>query len=129
LIDEIKHQEFHLQLDKATDTSRDAHLICFVGFANFTKQKLVDELLFCKPIELGYGGIDLFPTTDNFVSTNNLGWKSVTTYAQMGPMLSGNCCGLYAKSVIQHAPTAAGKWIDSMIYCMALVATWRRTES
>ena len=51
LIDKMKQQEFGLQLDKATDGSRDAHLIN-VQFVDFSNQKLVEELLFCKPIEL-----------------------------------------------------------------------------
>ena len=53
LIDEMKQPEFGLQLDEATDGSRNAHLICYVRFVDFSNQKLVEELLFCKPIELG----------------------------------------------------------------------------
>ena len=59
LIDRIKQREFSLQLDEATDGSRNAHLICYVRFVDFSEHSLVEELLFCKPIELGCRGIDL----------------------------------------------------------------------
>ena len=53
LIDRMKEREFSLQLDEATDSSQDAHLICYVRFVDFSGHNLVEELLFCKPIELG----------------------------------------------------------------------------
>ena len=71
-IDEMKQREFGLQLDEATDGSRDAHLICYVWFVDFSNQKLVEELLFCKTIELG---CHLFNIINNFISTNNLNWE------------------------------------------------------
>ena len=74
LIDRMKEREFSLQLDEATDSSQDAHLICYVRFVDFSEHNLVEELLFCKSIELGCRGIDLFNIIDNFISTNNLDW-------------------------------------------------------
>ena len=38
LIDRTKQREFSLQLDEATDGSRDAHLICYVRFVDFSEQ-------------------------------------------------------------------------------------------
>ena len=49
LINQMKEGEFSLQLDEATDNSRDAHLICNVRFVDFSEQNLVEEFLFCKP--------------------------------------------------------------------------------
>ena len=85
LIDRMKKREFSLQSDEATDSSQDAHLICYVRFVDFSEHNLVEELLFCKPIELGCRGIDLFNIIDNFISTNNLDWESALAYAQMAP--------------------------------------------
>lgn len=34
LIEKIKGNEFGLQLDEATDSNRDAHLICYVRFVD-----------------------------------------------------------------------------------------------
>ena len=114
LIDEMKQREFGLQLDEATDDSRDAHLICYVRFVDFSNQKLVKELLFCKSIELGCRGIDLFNIIDNFISTNNLDWeKCISLCADGAKAMSGSCCGL--RSLIQErAPIT--KWMHCMIH-------------
>ena len=84
LIDEMKQREFGLQLDEATDGGRNAHMICYVRFVDFSNQKLVEELLFCKPIELGCRGIDLLDIIDNFISTNNLDWEKCTSLCADG---------------------------------------------
>ena len=77
LIDQMKQREFGLQLDETTEGSRDAHLVFYVCFSYFSEQRIVEELLFCKPIKLRCRGIDLFNTIDNFISTNNLEWEKV----------------------------------------------------
>ena len=120
LIDQIKEREFSLQLDEATDNSRDAHLICYVWFVDFSEQNLVKELLFCKPIELGFRDIDLFNIIDNFISKNNLDWeKCISISTEGAKAMSGSCCGL--RSLIEErAPMA--KWTHCMIYREALVA-------
>ena len=66
-IDQMKQRDFGLQLDEATDDSRDAHLNCYARFVDFSKQNLEEELIFCKPIELRRRGIDLFNLIDNFI--------------------------------------------------------------
>ena len=105
LIDEMKQPEFGLQLDKATDGSRNAHLICYVRFVDFSNQKLVEELLFCKPIELGCREIDLFNIIDNFISKNNLGKCIISLCTDGTKAMSGSCCG--PRSLIQErAPMA-----------------------
>ena len=38
LIDQMKEREFSLQLNEVTDNSRDAHLICYVLFVDFSEQ-------------------------------------------------------------------------------------------
>ena len=38
LIDRTKEREFSLQLDEATDGNRDAHLIYYVRFVDFSEQ-------------------------------------------------------------------------------------------
>ena len=38
LINQVKEREFSLQVDEATDNSRDAHLICYIRFVDFSKQ-------------------------------------------------------------------------------------------
>ena len=101
LIDEMQQKEFGLQLDEATDGSRDVHLICYVWFVDFSNQKLVEELLFGKLIEVGCRGVDLFNIIDNFISTNNLDWEKCTSLCTYGAKaMSGSCCEL--RSLIQE---------------------------
>ena len=120
LIDQMKQREFGLQLDEATDGSRDAHLFCYVRFIDFSLHSLVEELLFCKPIEVGCRGIDLFNIIDNFISTNNLDWENCISICTDGARaMSGSRSGL--RSLIQErAPMA--KWVLCMIHREALVA-------
>ena len=120
LIDRMKEREVSLQLDEATDSSQDAHLICYVGFVDFSEHNLVEELLFCKPIELGCRGIDLFNIIDNFISTNNLDWgKCISICTDGAKAMSGSRSGL--RSLIQeHAKMV--KWMHCMIHREALVA-------
>ena len=83
-----------------------AVLIYYVRFVDFSNQKLVEELLFCKPIELGCREIDLFNIIHNFISTNNLDWKECISLCTDGTKaMSGSCCG--PRSLIQErAPMA-----------------------
>ena len=120
LIDQMKEREFSLQLDEATNNSRDVHLICYVRFGDFSEQNLVEELLFCKLIELGCRGIDLFNIIDNFISKNNLDWeKCISICTDGAKAMSGSCCGL--RSLIEErAPMA--KWTHCMIQRETLVA-------
>ena len=120
LIDQMKQREFGLQLDEATDGSRDTHLICYVRFVDFSLHSLVEELLFCKPIEVGCQGIDLFNIIDNFISTNNLDWENCISICTDGARaMSGSRSEL--RSLIQErAPMA--KWVHCMIHKEELVA-------
>ena len=107
----MKQREFDFQLDEATDGSQDAHLICYVQFVDFSIQKLVEELLFCKPIELGCQGIDLFNIIDNFILTNNLEWEKCISLCTDGPKaMSGGCCRLRSL-ITECAPMA--KWMHA----------------
>ena len=89
-------------------------------FVDFSEQNLVEELLFCKPIELGYLGIDLFNIIDNSISTNNLDRENcISIWADGAKAMSGSRSGL--RSPIQkRAPMA--KWMHCMIYREAFVA-------
>ena len=118
--DQMKQREFGLQLDAAADGSRDAHLICYVRFVDFSLHSLVEELLFCKPIEVNCRGIDLFNIIDNFISTNNLDWENCISICTDGARaMFGSRSGL--RSLIQErAPMA--KWVHCMIHREALVA-------
>ena len=113
-------REFSQQLDEATEGSRDAHLICYVCFVDFSDHNLVEELLFCKPFELGCRGIYLFNIINDFFSTNNLNWQNcISIWTDGAKAVSGSRSGL--RSLIQkRAPVAM--WMHCMIHREALVA-------
>ena len=109
-----------MQLDEATDNSRDGHLICYVRFVDFSEQNLAEELFLCKPIQLECRRIDLFNIIDFFFSKNNLDWKKCTSICTDGAKaMSDSCCGL--RSLIQERALMA-TWMQCMIHCEAFVA-------
>ena len=97
-----------------------AHLICYVRFVDFSLHSLVEELLFCKPIEVGCRGIDLFNIIDNFISTNKLDWENcISTCTDGARAMSGSRSGL--RNLIQERAPMAKK-VHCMIHREALVA-------
>ena len=106
LIDQIKQRDCGVQLDEATDGSQDANLICYIWIVSFSKQNLMEELLFCKPIELGCREIDLFNIIDNFILTNDLDWeKCISIRTDGNKSMSGSCCEL--QNLIQERASMA----------------------
>ena len=51
LICRLKDNEFAIQLDEATFGGHDAYLICYVRYLLQAEKRIVEDLLFCKPIE------------------------------------------------------------------------------
>lgn len=68
LIEKLKGKEFGLQLDKAIDSNRDAHIIYYVRF-------LDDNIEDCKSITESAKAQDLFEILDKFVTENDLDWE------------------------------------------------------
>ena len=119
----MKERKLSLQLDEATENSRDAHLICYVRFADFSKQNLVEGLLFCKPIELGCRRIDLFNIIDFFFFKNDLDWKKcISIYTNGAKAISGSSFGLRSIIIIQERTARMATWTHFMIPREALVA-------
>ena len=119
LIDQMKHRVVGLQLDEATDGSRNVHLICYVRFFNFSEQRLVEGLLFCKSIKLECQGIDLFNKIDSFILTNNLDLeKCISICTDGAKAMFDSCCGL--RSLIQE-PAPMARWMHCKVHCEALV--------
>ena len=52
LICRLKAYEFAIQLDKATFGVHDAYLICYVRYLFQAEKRMVEDMLFCKPLEL-----------------------------------------------------------------------------
>ena len=60
LIFRLKDNEFAVQLDEATFGSHDAYLICYVRYLFQAEKRMVEDILFCKPLELRCRGVDMF---------------------------------------------------------------------
>jgi hypothetical protein len=83
-----------LQLDEATDSNKDAHLICYVRFVDGND---IVEDLFCKSITASTKVQDLFEILNTFMVENNLEWtKCVGVCTDGGRSMSGRYGGLQA---------------------------------
>jgi protein involved in ribonucleotide reduction len=74
LIDKLRNNNFAIQLDEATDSNKDAYLICYVRFMDGVD--IIEKLLFCKSILSGTKAKDLFDITNNFMDHNNIKWEN-----------------------------------------------------
>ena len=71
---------------------------------------MVEEVLLCKPIELGCRGIDLFNINDNSISTNNLVGETALAYGQMAPKL----CLAVALTAKSNSRTCSNGHVDAL---------------
>ncbi|XP_075034451.1 zinc finger BED domain-containing protein 5-like [Mixophyes fleayi] len=76
LIEKMKGKEFALQLDEATDSNKDAHLICYTRFV--VGDNIVGDLLFCKSITAGTKAQDLFQIIDTCFGVCTDGGRSMS---------------------------------------------------
>ncbi|XP_031333855.1 zinc finger BED domain-containing protein 5-like [Photinus pyralis] len=70
----LRDKLFSIQLDEATDSNKDAHLIAYVRFSDGIS--VVEELLFCKPIELKATALALFAVLNDYIIEANMEWKN-----------------------------------------------------
>ncbi|GFX82787.1 protein FAM200A [Trichonephila clavipes] len=63
LFGKLRDKLFSIQLDEATDSTKDAHFIAHVRF--WDGMSAVEEILFCKPIKLKATAIALFDILNN----------------------------------------------------------------
>ena len=66
LICKLKVNEFAIQLDEATFGGHDAYLVCYVRYLFQAEKRIVENLLFFKPIEVRCRGVDIFHIIDDF---------------------------------------------------------------
>lgn len=74
LFAKLRGKLFAIQLDEATDSNKDAHLIAYVRFCDGVSA--VEELLFCKPIQQRATSTALFTILDNFINEANIEWEN-----------------------------------------------------
>mgnify|MGYP002775206681 CR=1 FL=1 len=124
LIEKIKSRDFGLQLDEATDSNDDAHLICYVRF--LADNIIVEDLLFCKSITGSAKAQDLYEILDKFFTENCLDWKKCIGVCTDGARsMSGKYGGLQAL-IRKKAPNAM--WTHCIIHREALASKAMSSE-
>ena len=120
LVCRLKDNEFAIQLDEATFGSHDAYLICYVRYLFQAEKQIVEDILFCKPLELRCQGVDMFPIIDDFFSKNGLQWQNVVGICTDGASsMSGKYKGLQGL-ILECTPQA--KWTHCMLHREALAS-------
>ncbi|KAF7488113.1 hypothetical protein SSS_05324 [Sarcoptes scabiei] len=79
LVEKLRGREYGLQLDEATDSNKDAHLICYVRF--FDDNSMIDDLLFSKPIMTRATSKNLFQILNSFITEHNIEQALASRYA------------------------------------------------
>ena len=72
LICRLKDNEFAIQLDEATFGVHDTYLICYMRYLFQAEKQMVENMLFCKPLDLRCHGMDMFHIIHSFFFENNL---------------------------------------------------------
>lgn len=118
LLEKLRDKLFSIQLDEATDSNKDAHLIAYVRFCDGISA--VEELLFCKPIELKATALALFDILNDFINEANIEWKNCVGICTDGARtMSGRFQSVQAL-VKQKSPQCV--WTHCMIHREALAS-------
>ena len=85
LICNLKNNKFSIQLDEATFGGHDVYLICYMRYLFQVEKRIVEDIRFCKPLELRYRGVNMFQIiNDFFFSKNGLQWQNVVGISTNG---------------------------------------------
>jgi len=75
LLDRIqKSSEFAIQLDETTDVTNFAQLLVYVRY--YFEKQVVEDLLFCQPLEKKTTGEDIYKKIDDFFISHKLNWSN-----------------------------------------------------
>ncbi|XP_072377896.1 protein FAM200A-like [Diabrotica undecimpunctata] len=118
LLGKLRDKLFSIQLDEATDSNKNAHFIAYVRFCDGIS--LVEEPLFCKPINLKATSLALFAILNDYINKAKIEWKNcVGIYTDGVRAMSGKFHSLQAL-VKQKSPMCI--WTHSMIHREALAS-------
>lgn len=119
LVEKLKQAEaFALQLDEATDVSKDAQLLAFVRFADGNEMK--EEFLFCKQLPEFTTSSEIFKAIDEFFQEHDIPWAKCFALCTDGARsMAGLKSGLIAL-VKQVAPNVL--WTHCMLHRESLAA-------
>ncbi|XP_060878351.1 protein FAM200A-like [Metopolophium dirhodum] len=118
LIEKLIGNDFAIQLDEATDSHNDAHLICYVRFV--VNDVFHEDLLFCKTIVGETKAADLFNILDSFIIENNIVWDRCFGVCTDGARSMAGCYNGLQALVKKKAPNAV--WTHCIIHREALAS-------
>lgn len=118
LIEKLIGNDFAIQLDEATDSHNDAHLICYVRFV--VNDVFHENLLFCKTIVGETKAADLFNILDSFIIENNIVWDRCFGVCTDGARSMAGCYNGLQALVKKKAPNAV--WTHCIIHREALAS-------
>lgn len=119
LNEKLKGRYFAIQLDEATDSHNDAHLICYVRFIG-DDNKFHEDLLFCRTIKFQTKAVDLFQMVDSFMAENNINWEACVGVCTDGARSMAGCYGGLKALIQKKAPLAL--WTHCIIHREALAS-------
>jgi hypothetical protein len=70
LVEKIRNKVFAIQIDEATDGTKDAHLITYVRYVG--EDNIKEDLVLCKEIRETSKAEELFNNIDSYMTTNLL---------------------------------------------------------
>lgn len=118
LIEKIKKKRFALQVDEATDSSKDSLLIAHVRFVD--ENSLTEHILFCKYIPNRATADELFKIIDSYLTEAGIKWEDCLGICTDGAQsMAGKRAGLQAL-IKRVAPKA--KWTHCFIHREALAS-------
>ncbi|KFM58672.1 SCAN domain-containing protein 3, partial [Stegodyphus mimosarum] len=118
LLSKLRDKLVAIQLDKSTDSNKDAHFIAYVRFGD--NMSVVEELLFCKSIELKATALALFAILNGFMNEPRIEWKTCIGICTDGARsMSGRFQSMQAL-VKQQSPQCV--WTHCMIHREALAS-------
>jgi zinc finger BED domain-containing protein 5/7/8/9 len=95
---------FSMQLDESTDIANLAELLVYVRYIH--KNKIEEEMLFCKPLLTTTTGEDIFNEVTSYFTKKQIAWKKCSSLCTDGaPALTGCRAGFVAraKTIVPNA--------------------------
>ncbi|XP_049322931.1 zinc finger BED domain-containing protein 5-like [Astyanax mexicanus] len=120
LIDKLKENRFAIQVDEATDSSKNCLFISYVRFVNSESLTMSEDLLFCKSVQTRATAEELFKIMDSYFTEHELKWENCVGFCSDGAQtMAGKRKGLQAL-VKRAAPDA--QWTHCIIHREALAS-------
>ncbi|XP_035217872.1 protein FAM200A-like [Stegodyphus dumicola] len=119
LLSKLRDKLFSIQLDEAADSNKDANLLAYVRFCD--DLSVVEELLFCKPIELKATALALFAILNDFYERGKHRMEKLRRNMH-------RWCSFYVRKIPKYPSTCENKkspqciWTHCMIHREALAS-------